>query len=194
MSWAKVDDGLYSSMKWRRASKSARALWTSALSWSMDQLTDGHVPREVLGLLDGTRAEAASLVTAGLWDVVDGGWRFHDWHDYQPDAASIRAKREAESVAGAEGNHIRWHVKRNVVVTTCVYCRASGTRSGGDRVPDGGPDSGANPPVPVPVPNPDLGSPLAVEDGSPKTKNVTHATRETRDVLALDDRRRKDAS
>lgn len=97
MAWGKVDDGLHSSLKWRTASRPARALWVTALSWCMDELTDGFVPAHVLPMLDGTKRDAASLVTAGLWEQVDGGWIFHDWHDYQPTSEQVKAERERKA-------------------------------------------------------------------------------------------------
>jgi len=137
MTWARVDDKLHSSIKWRMASRSARALWVTSLSWCMDQLTDGHVPTEMLRVLDGTKRDANDLVRVGLWEAAEGGYVFHDWADYQPDAASIKAKQAAESTGGREGNHKRWHVARNITVPDCEFCSdapsggASGTRSGG---------------------------------------------------------------
>lgn len=136
MPYGLVDDKLHSSVKWRMATKGGRALWTTALSWCMDQLTDGHVPKGMLRMLDGSPADARSLVAVGLWETAEGGWQFHDWLDYQPDAASIRAKREKESEGGQIGNHVRWHVKRKLHVPECEFCQAlppttgSGTRSG----------------------------------------------------------------
>jgi len=97
MTWARVDDKLHSSIKWRMASRSARALWVTSLSWCMDQLTDGFVPKEMLKHLDGKPAEVASLVRVGLWEEVDGGWLFHDWLDYQPSREQVLAERAAAS-------------------------------------------------------------------------------------------------
>lgn len=95
MTWGKVDDKLHSSIKWRATPKPARALWATALSWCMDQLTDGFVPIGMLTALDGTRAEANALVRAGLWEDVDGGWLFHDWLEYQPSRETVLADRKA---------------------------------------------------------------------------------------------------
>jgi len=95
MTWGRIDDKLHSSPKWRSATKGARSLWTTALSWSMDQLTDGAIPRYMLPVLDGTKAEAASLVACGLWRATDEGWQFHDWEDYQPSRAQVLAERDA---------------------------------------------------------------------------------------------------
>lgn len=95
MSWGKVDDGLWGHPKWLATSKGGRALWVTALSWSMDQLTDGHVPRHVLPSLGASARDAADLVRVGLWEVVDGGWIFHDWLERQPSRESVLGEREA---------------------------------------------------------------------------------------------------
>jgi len=156
MPYGLVDDKLHSSIKWRMATKGGRALWITALSWCMDQLTDGHVPKGMLRMLDGSPADARSLVTVGLWETADGGWQFHDWQDYQPDAASIRAKREKESDGGREGNHVRWHVRRKLHVPECEFCQAdpvfapSGTRSEGR---SGLGIGGESSPAPAPSPS-----------------------------------------
>lgn len=145
MAWGKVDDKLHASVKWRRATKGARALWTTALSWCSDQENGGHVPADMLRVLDGTPSDARSLVEARLWNVVDDGWEFHDWADYNPDSATMKAKKEAESRGGRLGNHTRWHEKQGITVPECEFCAPSGTRSGPDQVGE----SGANPPDPT---------------------------------------------
>jgi hypothetical protein len=95
VAWGKIDDKLHSAIKWRMTPKPARALWATALSWSMDQLTDGLVPDGMLGALDGTADEADALVGTGLWERVDGGYLFHDWLDYQPSREQVLAERDA---------------------------------------------------------------------------------------------------
>lgn len=97
MTWFKVDDGLHSHPKWRAATKGARALWATAGSWSADNLTDGVVPAYMLPVLDGTTKEAAELVRVGLWEVIDGGWVFHQWNEEgrQPTRESVERERAA---------------------------------------------------------------------------------------------------
>lgn len=146
MSWFKVDDKLWGHPKWLATPIRARGLWVTAGSWSAGQEQDGNVPRHVLGVLGGTTRDAQALVTSGLWIATATGWTFHEWAEFQPDSASQKAKRDAESAGGREGNHNRWHVKRAIRVKGCEYCNVSG--------PDRVPESGANPPVPSrPEPN-----------------------------------------
>lgn len=136
MTWFKVDDSFHSHPKVMMTSPAALGLWVVAGTWSAANMTDGLVPGPVLPrLLPDSEALAKELVAVGLWEQTEGGYHFHNWTEYQPDAASLRAKRGKESASGREGNHRRWHVARGVVVPECEYCQAnaeeeSGTRSG----------------------------------------------------------------
>ena len=95
MPWFKVDDTFWGNPKVLACSPSAVGLWTVAGSWAAQQLTDGFIPETLLGLLRSKRKQAMELVDAGLWDKVDGGFRFHDWADYQPSKEKVSADREA---------------------------------------------------------------------------------------------------
>lgn len=151
MPWGKVDDQLHAHVKWRRATKGARALWTTALSWCASHPSDGFVPQDMVRYLDGTTQEAACLVRVGLWDPADGGYTFHEWSERNPDALSIGAARDAKSEGGRRGNHTRWHVSKGLTVASCEFCD-SDKRSVSDSVTG---ESVGNPPVPSrPDPNP----------------------------------------
>jgi hypothetical protein len=136
MTWFKVDDSFHSHPKVMMSSPAALGLWVVAGTWSAANMTDGFVPALVLPrLLPDSEALAKELMAVGLWEQAEGGYQFHNWTEYQPDAASLRAKRGKESSSGREGNHRRWHVTRGITVPECEYCQAdaeeeSGTRSG----------------------------------------------------------------
>lgn len=160
--WFKVDDKLHDHRKIRKAGKSAMGVWVLAGSWSMDNLTDGFIPQDVL-IRWGNKTDAGRLVAAGLWYVDEHngerGWRFHDWARFQPSAAVTAAVRAKEAEAGVRGNHKRWHVDRGISDPDCEYCYR-----GPDWEPDGvtrdepesGGESGAIRPVPVPDPEPQV--------------------------------------
>jgi hypothetical protein len=76
----------------------------------MKHLTDGHVPTGVVGRLGATRKEAEALVAVRLWERVDDGYRFHDYHDRNPTKAKLEADREAQRQRVAEHRRNR---KRN---------------------------------------------------------------------------------
>ncbi len=128
MAWFKVDDQLAFNSKVMLAGNSAMGLWVRAGSWSSAQLTAGFIPHHMANAMANamaTACESDALVSAGLWDEVDGGYQFHDWADFQPDAEAEKQKRkataEARSAAGKAGAEARWgkesdgkpHGKRN---------------------------------------------------------------------------------
>ncbi|MBN7792515.1 hypothetical protein [Microbacterium esteraromaticum] len=180
MPWFKVDDGFHGHPKVIGLSLSAVGLWTLAGTWSAQYLTEGRVPAGMVRRFGGASEDVSELVDAALWHEVDGGYEFHDWAEYQPDAASTQAARQAKSEGGARGNHARWHKGRGVVVEGCEFCETSDMRSVSDRSSDGGSDSHANRPIseshanpPVPVPDPSFSnekedSSSAIADATPR--------------------------
>ncbi len=96
--WFKVDDGFWCHPKTLALTPHALALWVRAGSWCAQQLTDGHVPKHALAVLQGRPKDAAELVDHGLWKPADaGGWQFHDWHAYQWPREKVLAERAASA-------------------------------------------------------------------------------------------------
>ena len=139
--WFKVDDSLATHPKVLEAGNAAMGLWVRAGAWCAQQLTDGFVSAAAVSML-GTRDQAEALVTADLWDEVEGGFQFHQWDERQPsraDAEERRAKnaeklrkwRERNQKSNQPGNPVTEDVTEQVT------------------------NQGRNPaPVPVPVPVP----------------------------------------
>jgi general stress protein YciG len=98
MPWAKVDDCWWAHPKVMAADLAARGLWITVLSWSCAQRRDMVPETLVLMVTGGSKTEANALVDAGLWHEVDGGWRIHDWADYQE-----RSLSEKRAEAGRKG-------------------------------------------------------------------------------------------
>ena len=167
MPWLKVDDKFHAHHKPRLAGKAAVGVWVLAGSWCMDNPKyDGFVPANILRLW-GSPGDARKLVDAGLWhpDELDGqaGWRFNDWHEYNPDYETIQASQNAasasKSVGGRLGNHNRWHKAKGVTVESCEFCfpltdppEDIAYRSDSDRIPIAS-ASDEHRPVPEPVPD-----------------------------------------
>lgn len=139
MTWFKVDDGLHDHRKTRKVRRSHPekrrdvspfGLWVLAGSWAGANSTNGFVPTEVLEEWDDDALELAQrLVNAGLWwaTAVDGepGFGFHDWDERNP---------ASEVDSGRFGNHLRWHVKREILNPDCAFCLESiGANRGDDR-------------------------------------------------------------
>lgn len=104
MPWFNVDDGFAFHRKTVRAGNAALGLWVRAGSWCAQQLTDGHVPAEMVEVL-GTQSQANRLVSAGLWFESEDGYQFHEWTDSgrNPSRSEVllRRKKEAEKKARA---------------------------------------------------------------------------------------------
>jgi hypothetical protein len=95
-----MDDKFHRNQKVRalrrmKGGRDALGVWTFWWSWCLDdaELT-GAVPADELGTQD---AKAAKLLVAvGLWDVVAGGYAFHDFDQYNPTSEQVAAKRAAD--------------------------------------------------------------------------------------------------
>lgn len=122
MGWLRIDDGFENHEKVEQLSDAAHRLWFRAACWARQRrnaVTNGFVPARVVTELCGgsrgkARALAAELVNArgepcfghefGLWETADGGWQFHDWHDYQPKEDERRQDvRRVKAAAGRAG-------------------------------------------------------------------------------------------
>ncbi|MFE9372291.1 hypothetical protein ACFYM2_21325 [Streptomyces sp. NPDC006711] len=100
MPWVRLDDRFPSHRKVALLSDRAFRLYISALCWSSENLTEGKIlDRElsVVSRVRGLKASARELEEAQLWDRVDGGWQIHDFLEYNPDRAKIKADRQANA-------------------------------------------------------------------------------------------------
>ncbi|MET7949235.1 hypothetical protein [Micromonospora sp. NPDC005324] len=96
MTWFKVDDSFHSHPKVLAAEPAALGLWVVAGSWSGANLSDGFIPDHVLPrLLPDAASLAQQLVAAGLWKRARGGYRFHDWGDFNPKREEVEEERKA---------------------------------------------------------------------------------------------------
>lgn len=172
MAWFKVDDGLHDHRKTRKVRRSHESktrdvspfgLWVLAGSWAGANGTNGFVPTEVLEDWDDDwEQQAERLVAAGLWwrTAEDGedGFGFHDWEERNP---------ASEVDSGRFGNHLRWHVKREIVNPDCPFCAESIGATRGDDRPESGtisrPDSSPVPTRPDPTPETSASSELERE-------------------------------
>lgn len=117
MTWTKVCENFYDDPRLMRAGEDATDLHLRAMVYSNRFGTDGFVPRWCLSALSRkptrtVNALVRALVEAGAWTEEGEGWRLEGFHDTQPYAADVTAKREAvseaRSRAGKAGNMARW--------------------------------------------------------------------------------------
>lgn len=76
------------------AGDEAYGAWVRAGQWSCDQLTDGHIPLATALLINRKPKVWAKLVEVRLLDEAEGGYRIHDFLDWNPSSDEERARRE----------------------------------------------------------------------------------------------------
>lgn len=124
MPWIRVDDHFDEHPKLARVGPLGWAVWLAGLAYCNRNLTDGFIPYTTANRLvsweflmprDGSDSESIwtvgmntgmhgedvtcarvidMLVGAGLWEVVTGGFRVHDFGDYQPSKAEVLVDRQ----------------------------------------------------------------------------------------------------
>jgi hypothetical protein len=138
--WAKIDDQFYDHPKVVAAGPVAIALFVCGLSYCNRHLTDGFISSaQIRRLLDVDAPEnvADKLVSVGLWENVIGGYKVHDYLDYNMSSAQIKTEREANARRQDE-----WRTKRAAsnIVSNGVTNGVSNTVP----IPI---------PIPIPIPN-----------------------------------------
>ena len=101
MSYSRFALGFSRSRKVSRLSDAAFRLWSSAIDYTREQLTNGFLDEKDLqviprGASGGTwkASVVAELVTAGLWIREPNGWQIRQFLDWQDSAEQVRAVRD----------------------------------------------------------------------------------------------------
>lgn len=108
--WARLDDELMDHSKVFDAGEAigkngpacAIGFYAIGLMWSNKHLTDGFLPMAVVKSFRHVANPitiADALVKAGLWEKNGGsGYQIHDFHDHNPKAAKVKAKRRRDKL------------------------------------------------------------------------------------------------
>jgi hypothetical protein len=94
-------------------------------------------------------AATAELVAVGLWEPTDGGYRVHDYLEYQPSAADLAAQSEKKSAAGKRGGQRSGETRR-----ASSDAKQEPSKNEAPCLPSGSEES-----KPDPVPDPDPSRP-----------------------------------
>lgn len=113
MTWVRVEPDAPYHQKLQRVGVEGFGLFVAGLCYANRCLTDGLIHQHALpAVFPGAprrRLEslAGQLVAAGLWEVVEGGWRVHDFHQYQPTKAEALDQMRRASERYAAGGRSR---------------------------------------------------------------------------------------
>lgn len=93
MPWFNVDDQMHSHPKVLAAGNAAIGLWARLGSYCSAYATEGFIPTEIVHAY-GKKTERNNLITAGMLVPENGGYRLHDYLDYNRDREQIESARE----------------------------------------------------------------------------------------------------
>lgn len=107
MVWAKVDDQYPLHRKILPAGIEALGFDVAGWCYCNRYETDGFIADDLLPTvyppLKNPKKVADKLVEVGRWDRVRGGYRVHDFLEFNPSAEQVRTTRQARSEAGSRG-------------------------------------------------------------------------------------------
>lgn len=98
MTWLKTDDKFPEHRKIRRLSHGAFRLHVTAMCYAAHDETDGRLATDDIAEMQHGKSLARfvpELIAAGLWEQVKGGYRIHDFLDWNPSHAQLEAERAA---------------------------------------------------------------------------------------------------
>lgn len=106
MPWGRLDDGLNDDDKLNALCSDAFRLWVRGLVYCQKKLTDGFIADSAIPSLAAFAKErdrskltaelcARLVVNKGpLWHREEGGYRMHDYHDYNDRSDTVKRERE----------------------------------------------------------------------------------------------------
>ena len=148
MVWVRIDDSFAQHPKVLQAGPLAMALQVAALCYCNRNLTDGFVPWAVAQTLlpwqflepsddvgrrrrvtvavtsgmsgDDVTAEYVInlLLESGMWEVEDGGYRIHDYPDFQPSREQVEKERKSTAERQERWRNGRSNAESNAVINS----------------------------------------------------------------------------
>ena len=106
---ARLDTGWHAHPKVLALGLPGMALHAWSISYCDSTRSDGFIPHGAWPALPGIGAACKALITAGLWERCDGGFRLHDYLDYnksRAQIAEISAAMRANGHAGGEASAV----------------------------------------------------------------------------------------
>lgn len=117
--WFRLEVGTFSNVKIATLRERKRfesiALWIDALAYSVENLTDGYIPRWLPRRHGFRKAAIQPLIDLELWHEANpipdmqlqgyDGWLIHDFLSYQPSKEHWETVAEQRRIAAEE----RWH-------------------------------------------------------------------------------------
>jgi hypothetical protein len=101
MAWLRVDDRVRTHPKIVQAGPVAAWFWFSGICYCREHLTDGFIADAILPTLapgvTAWKKAAEALVGSGLWHREQGGYRVHDFLEWNPSRAAVMEQRARDN-------------------------------------------------------------------------------------------------
>ena len=95
MPWVRIDETLPSHPKFLSVGLRGIGLFVTGLCYANQHLTDGFLPAAAIRLAgEDASLTCIDLVNAGLWTTCEGGYRIHDFDQFQPSKAKVTRQRK----------------------------------------------------------------------------------------------------
>ena len=107
--WAAIDVRIFRDPKILELNAQEKLALIASILWTVEELTDGRIPRGALGLIGVTQAQARTFVRVGLWLPIGEGWQIAAWDKWQKPREDWQKLFEHRSYAGKLANCQRWH-------------------------------------------------------------------------------------
>lgn len=100
MPWVRIDENAMDHPKFVALSANAWRLWCEGMTYCQKHLTDGYIPSQGVKGMRYYSPAAVRLLTASLvpqkgplWHDAEGGYRVHDYHDWNESRDRVLADR-----------------------------------------------------------------------------------------------------
>jgi hypothetical protein len=100
---ARLDTGWHVHPKILGLGLAAMGLHAWSISYCDHALSDGFIPMGAWPSLPGVKAAVTKLAKAGVWEACDGGYRLHDYMDYNRSKAQVHRIKAAMAANGQAG-------------------------------------------------------------------------------------------
>lgn len=163
MTWVKLDDGFPEHSKILAAGPYGLAVHVRALCWAARNLSDGFLPAaavktftvdfgEIRGRHRARKETVESLVSLGIWEQEAGGYRIHDYLDFNPSKSEVLAGREKVSGRVKDWRERKRNTTSNTVTRVAVTPKVTPLQTECNAVGNAAPVPGPHP-LPSPTGN-----------------------------------------
>lgn len=170
MSWFRLDDkAAFHSKMVSAGNEVCGAVWRAG-AWCSEHNRSGFVPVAVAHLIASAKVWKRAIAV-GMVELVEDGYRIHDFNDYNPTDAEAAALREKKRAAGRAGGLRSGEARsKNEAPASCLLEAPASAPASTSDIPESKQTRSRTHPVPIPEEITPLPSGAGPSPGEPKQK------------------------